>query len=84
MAMTRPRILIADDDPIVADSLGDFLRQEGYGVATAGDGAEALHLLEAANAANAAPSGDPPFGLVIADVNMPRCGGLELLKEIRR
>ena len=77
----KPRILIVDDDPIVADSLGDFLRQEGYAVATAGDGAEALHLLAAANTP---ARNDPPFGLVIADVNMPRCSGLELLKQIRQ
>ena len=81
---TKPRILIVDDDPIVADSLGDFLRQEGYGVATAGDGTEALHLLEVANGAAVAAGGDLPTGLVIADVNMPRCDGLELLKQIRR
>jgi len=84
MATPGPRILIVDDDPVVADSLGDFLRQEGYGVATAGDGAEALNMLEAANAANAASTGSPPFGLVIADIDMPRCDGMELLKQIRR
>ena len=84
MAIARPRILIVDDDPIVADSLGDFLRQEGYTVATAGDGAEALHMLEAANASDAPRTAGPPFGLVIADVNMPRRGGMDLLKQIRR
>jgi len=84
MAIPRPRILIVDDDPIVADSLGDFLRQEGYIVATAGDGAEALHMLEAANAPDAPQNAGAPFGLVIADVNMPRRGGMELLKQIRR
>ena len=84
MAIARPRILIVDDDPIVADSLGDFLRQEGYTVATAGDGEEALHMLEAANATDAPQNAGPPFGLVIADINMPRRDGMELLKQIRR
>ena len=73
----KPRILIVDDDPIVAESLGDYLRCEGYVTAIAGDGSEALNLLESA-------SHDEPFALVVADVNMPRCDGIELLKRIRR
>jgi DNA-binding NtrC family response regulator len=45
-----PRILIVDDDPIVAESLADFLHREGFATATAGDGAEALSLLDQAAA----------------------------------
>lgn len=80
----KPRILIVDDDPIVADSLSEFLRQEGYSVATAGDGAEARNLLQAADRPASAKAREAPFGLVIADVNMPRCDGMELLKQLRR
>jgi two-component system response regulator AtoC len=81
---TKPRILIVDDDPIVADSLSEFLRQEGYSVATAGDGAEARNLLQTADRPASAKASEAPFGLVIADVNMPRCDGMELLKQLRR
>ena len=81
-----PRILIVDDDPIVAESLADFLATEGYGTATACDGNEALSVLDAANT-NGAPADHAarsPFGLVIADMNMPRRDGLDLLKAVRK
>ncbi len=74
-----PRILIVDDDPIVADSLAEFLKREGYPVLTANDGSEALGVLESAQAGVGSP-----LGLVITDVNMPRTSGMELLKAIRK
>ncbi|MFW6059244.1 MAG: sigma-54-dependent transcriptional regulator [Phycisphaeraceae bacterium] len=78
--MTEPtRILIVDDDPIVAESLSDFLRDEGYATATAGDGTEALAMLE-----EAATSRSGPFGIVILDLNMPRSNGMELLRQLRQ
>ena len=73
------RILIVDDDPIVAESLGELLRRDGYDVATACDGQEAATLLEQAHA-NPAQS----FGILITDMNMPRCNGFELLKNVRK
>ena len=91
------RILIVDDDPIVAESLAEFLAREGYATATAGDGNEALTMLSQAadaGAPGAAPDTDavagrigadgPPYGLVVADMNMPRCGGMDLLRSIRK
>ena len=79
------RVLVVDDDPIVADSLSEFLAAEGLDTVTAGDGAEALDLL-----AQLQGDGDAPgprqrgVGLVIADLNMPRCDGLELLKAVHK
>ena len=72
------RILIVDDDPIVADSLAELLKRSGHHTTTAGDGAEALALLRDA--------GDGPntFNLVVSDMNMPRIDGMELLKRARR
>jgi len=78
----KPRILIVDDDPIVADSLCDYLHREGYAAVSACDGNEALNVLEAANALG--NKDDNPFGLVISDVNMPRRDGIELLKKIKK
>ena len=69
------RILIADDDPIVAESLAEQLRMDGYHAATAGDGDEALAMLRDAA---------EPFALLVADMNMPRMNGAELLKQVRR
>ncbi len=75
----KARILIVDDDPIVAESLADFLSQEGYATATACDGMEALTVLDDAN-----NSAGGNFGILIADMNMPRCDGMELLKNVRK
>ncbi len=89
-----PRVLIVDDDPIVADSISEFLSREGYVTATAGDGNEAVLMLDAQSghasaerpveSAVAASNGSARFGLIIADMNMPRCGGLELLRVVRK
>lgn len=73
-------ILIVDDDPIVSESLAEFLRAEGHSPATAASGEEALALLAAAE--NAEPP--RPFALVVTDVAMPAMDGLELLRRISR
>jgi two-component system response regulator AtoC len=75
----QARILIVDDDPIVAESLADFLSREGFDTATACDGREALTMLD--DASSKAGGG---FGIIIADMNMPRCDGMELLKGVRK
>jgi len=67
------RILLVDDDPIIVDSLSEFLRLEGHDVDTATDGSAALEMLGTAH-----------YSLVITDVNMPRTSGLELLHAIKQ
>ncbi|MFG0274761.1 MAG: sigma-54-dependent transcriptional regulator, partial [Phycisphaerales bacterium] len=80
---SRPRILIVDDDPIVAESIAEMLRADGASAATCATGEEALEAIEEAD--RKANSGRArPFGLVITDVAMPGMGGLELLKQIRK
>ncbi|HZI94094.1 MAG TPA: sigma-54 dependent transcriptional regulator, partial [Patescibacteria group bacterium] len=70
--MKSARILIADDDPDILQVLGDRLSAQGYDVATARDGIEALETLRS----------DPP-DLVLLDLMMPRMGGMEVLQRIR-
>ena len=85
MVDPQSRVLIVDDDPIVAESLAEFLSRQGHTTATACDGLEALDLLEEANTPNPNLADAPmPFGLVVTDINMARCDGLELLKRIRK
>lgn len=78
------RILVVDDDPIVADSLAEFLVAENFSVATASGGAEALDAI--AKAEQGTEGGSParpnPFAVAIVDVAMPQMNGMELLKRI--
>src|SRR6266542_2785857 len=69
------RILVVDDDTAVRESLGRALRLEGYQVHLAGDGAEALELLQG--------NGNDP-DLVVLDVLMPNIDGLEVCRRLRR
>jgi two-component system response regulator MprA len=68
----RFRVLIADDDQAVRDSLERTLRFEGYSVDIAGDGAEALSR-----------AADTPPDLFVLDVTMPVMGGLEACRQLR-
>ncbi len=44
--MTRKPILIVDDEPIVRESIRDWLKDAGYQVATAETGEEALEMIK--------------------------------------
>ncbi|GLW28022.1 response regulator transcription factor [Actinoplanes regularis] len=66
------RILVVEDDAAVRDSLARTLRFEGYQVAIAGDGLQAL---------DAVRSGEPDA--LILDVSMPRMDGLETCRRLR-
>jgi len=66
------RILIAEDDSILADGLSRSLRQNGYAVDAVHDGASA----DAALAAQ-------PFDLLILDIGLPKLSGLEVLRRMR-
>ncbi len=68
----RGRILIADDEPGVRESLAEVFREEGYEVAQAPDGKAAMALLE-----------QNDFDVVISDLKMPGADGLEVLQRAR-
>ncbi|HSN93138.1 MAG TPA: response regulator [Anaeromyxobacteraceae bacterium] len=72
--MTPRRILLVDDNDALVENLADLLQTEGYEVATAADGAEALTRLAA----------DPLPHVVLLDLNLPRVGGREIAERIRR
>ena len=69
----RSLILLADDDPSIADTLAPFLERAGFHVLTVSDGAAALDKIHSHRPA-----------LVILDVLMPRMDGREVLRRIRR
>ena len=66
------RILVVDDNPLNVDVLRTRLEAEGYDVATASDGEEAL-----AAVAERAPD------LILLDVMMPKVDGLEVCRRLR-
>ncbi|MDX2017534.1 MAG: response regulator, partial [Planctomycetota bacterium] len=76
---SKARILIVDDDPIVAESLAEFLSRDGYHAATSLNAPEALERLR-----RAAGMAEPAWDVVLTDVSMPAMNGLELLREIQR
>ncbi|WP_230486907.1 response regulator transcription factor [Nocardioides anomalus] len=74
-APTKHRVLVVDDDKAVRESLRRSLEFNGYDVATASDGAEALAGL--AGGAGSAPD------VVVMDVMMPRLDGIETTRALR-
>jgi DNA-binding NtrC family response regulator len=70
---TQPSILVVDDDTEMRALLLDVLRNEGYEVAEAKDGTEAVLALHARE-----------FDIILMDKNMPGPSGLDLLPGFRR
>jgi len=70
----RFSILVVDDEPQQRILLKMLLEKEGFSVVLAADGREALRQFET----------DPGIRMIIADLNMPIMGGIELIREIRR
>jgi DNA-binding NtrC family response regulator len=70
---TRPRLLVLDEDRIILQSLGQFLRREGYEVKTTDQGDDALAILDSGQAE-----------LLLADVNMAGIKSAAFLRDVRR
>jgi DNA-binding response OmpR family regulator len=70
--MSFPKIVVADDEPDVVESLRFRLTQEGYEVVTATDGLEALGAVRSSQPA-----------LVLLDVMMPRENGYRVSRMLR-
>lgn len=66
-------ILTVDDSLSARQVLYFTLRADGHEITAAADGLEALAIARLRD-----------FDLVIADINMPRLGGLGLISELRR
>lgn len=67
------KILIVEDDPDIAELLAVSFKNEGWGSLVAGEGEEALRLLE-----SAAPS------FCVLDLMLPGMGGLAVLRALRK
>ena len=65
-------VLVVDDEQAVRYTLRAILEEEGFAVAEAGDGEEALQRIDAED-----------IDLVISDLKMPNMGGMELLTRLQ-
>lgn len=70
--MSSKPILIVDDEPIVRESIRDWLRDAGYQVETAESGEQALELIERQD-----------FSVMVIDVRLPGKTGIAVLKEVK-
>jgi len=70
--MKRVKILVVDDEAIVRESLGDWLKDVVYQFFTAENGHKALEVLEK----------EKP-GIIIADLVMPGMDSIELMKRAK-
>jgi two-component system response regulator PilR (NtrC family) len=66
------QLLIVDDEQNIRETLGILLRREGFNVTLAGNGAEALDILQ-----------ERDFDLIVTDMRMPHLSGIELLRKLR-
>jgi CheY-like chemotaxis protein len=68
--VTRPPILLAEDEAMLRVIAVEMLEDAGFQVFEAGDGVEALELLKA----------NPQIVLLVSDVKMPRMDGYALVE----
>ncbi|MCP4714319.1 MAG: response regulator [Deltaproteobacteria bacterium] len=70
--MRKYEILVVDDDPAILETMEPVLQQQGYGVSTARNGAQALIELE-----------KRPFDLVLTDLAMKPVDGIGVLQAVK-
>ena len=70
--MTKTQILVVDDEPDLLAELAPLLERTGFSVVTAGDGQQALALVQQLHP-----------DLIVLDVLMPRFDGREVLRQLR-
>ena len=66
------RVLLVDDDPAVVRAYGTALGREGWIIATASNGKEAVARVK-----------DGEFDVIVSDIGMPEMTGTEFLKAVR-
>ena len=65
-------VIVAEDEPLVAATVGGILEESGYRVTLTGDGLEALEADQC-----------DPADLLVTDLRMPRLDGVALVGRIR-
>jgi two-component system response regulator HydG len=73
MKQNPTKVLIADDETSITNGLSAILQDEGFTVDVANDGQKALEQLRGER-----------YGVILADLKMPKLDGLSLLKEMQQ
>ena len=66
-------ILVVDDAPMIRELLKGVLEPEGFHILEAGDGQEAVEVINAQH-----------IDLSIVDIFLPKKGGLQVISELRK
>ena len=72
MELSSKRILIVDDEDTLRETLMDYLELQGASVLEARNGNEAFDIIQ-----------NGGIDLVLSDIKMPECSGIELLKKVQ-
>ncbi len=75
--LTRLRILVVDDDPLILKSLSDALETDGHLVTTANGGKEGIEMFERSMASGEA------FAVVFTDLGMPYVDGRKVSAAVK-
>lgn len=73
MAAKKPKVLVAEDNPVVSKGLTEFLNKWGYTPVPVDNGDDALQRLEE----------DQQIRLAIVDWNMPGLSGMQVCQRLR-
>ena len=74
-----PRVLVAEDDDAMRNLVAEALRKDGYEVLAVSDGGRLLVSL----AQYVNDRGQGFVDLVVTDVRMPICSGMQILEQVR-
>ena len=71
-SISKKKILVVDDERVVVNTLKKIIENFGYACKTANSGFDASKKIH-----------EEPFDVIIADIVMPKMGGMELLRKIK-
>jgi CheY-like chemotaxis protein/PAS domain-containing protein len=71
------RVLVADDEPTIGDTIQSILTQKGCHVTLCRSGVETIEIIRSS------PTGEIQFDLVISDIKMPDRNGYEVFRTVK-
>jgi len=66
------RVLVVEDEPLLADAIARGLGREGFAVDTSPDGVDGLHVAR-----------ESSYDVIVCDVMLPGLDGVELVRRLR-